>query len=105
MRRQRWTMERIALNAGIFRATVCRILQRNSFNRLIALEPKAPPHRYQHENPGDLLHLDIKKLGCFERAVHRITRQRNVKSRGVGWEYVHVAIDNRSRIAHTKMQD
>ena len=61
-RRQRWTMDRIAVNTGISRATVCRILQRNGLNRLSALEVKPPPQRYQHENPGDLLHVDIKKL-------------------------------------------
>lgn len=104
-RRQRWTMDRIAMNMGISRATVCRILQRNGLNRLSALEIKPPPQRYQHENPGDLLHLDIKKLGRFERVGHRITGRRVGKSRGAGWEYVHVAIDDCSRIAHSKIQD
>ena len=62
---QRWTMDRIAMNMGISRATVCRILQRNGLNRLVALEIKPPPQHYQHENPGDLLHLDIKSSAAL----------------------------------------
>ena len=61
---------------GIPWATVCRILQRNGLSRLSALEIKPPPQRYQHENPGDLLHLDIKKLGRFERPGDRVTGDR-----------------------------
>ena len=81
-RRQRWTMDRIAMNTGISQATVCRILQGNGLNRLSALEVKPPPQRYQHENPGDLLHLDIKKLGRFDRVGHRITGRGLGTSRG-----------------------
>jgi len=98
-------MGRIAMNMAISRATVCRVLQRNGLNRLSALEIKPPPQRYQHENPGDLLYLDIKKLGRFELMGHRITGHSTGQSSGAGWEYVHVAVDDRSRIAHSKIQD
>ncbi|TWC30201.1 integrase-like protein [Pseudomonas sp. SJZ079] len=55
--------------------------------------------RYEYSRPGGLLHLDIKKLGRFRQPGHRVTGDRQVSSRGIGWEYVHVAIDDASRIA------
>uniref|UniRef100_UPI000374930E integrase core domain-containing protein n=1 Tax=Arhodomonas aquaeolei TaxID=2369 RepID=UPI000374930E len=58
----------------------------------------------QHEHPGDLLHLDIKKLGRFQRPGHRATGKRTHESRGAGWEFVHVAVDDRSRIAHIAIE-
>ena len=63
------------------------------------LEPKLPVQRYEHALPGDLLHLDIKKLGRIERPSHRVTGDRRDSVQGAGWEYVHVAIDDHSRIA------
>ena len=103
LRHRRWSMERIAEATGTSRATVCRILKRAGLNRLHALEPKEPPRRYQHEHPGDLLHLDIKKLGRFRVAGHRVTGRRTHQSEGIGWEFVHVAIDDRSRIGFTQI--
>ncbi|MEX1066658.1 MAG: IS481 family transposase, partial [Aquisalimonadaceae bacterium] len=103
LRRQRWSMQRIADGLGLSRATVGRTLQRAGLNRLSALEPVEPPRRYQHEHPGDLLHLDIKKLARFNHPGHRITGVRAKDSVGVGWEFVHVAIDDRSRIAFTEI--
>jgi transposase InsO family protein len=96
-------MERIAETVGVSRATVCRLLKRRGLNRLKALEPRDPPMRYQHERPGDLLHLDIKKLGRFRVAGHRATGVRTSESEGIGWEFVHVAIDDRSRISFTQI--
>ncbi|GAB3684023.1 hypothetical protein GCM10028792_34300 [Salinisphaera aquimarina] len=69
-------------------------------NRLSALEPTLPAHRYEHDAPGDMLHLDIKKLNRFARPGHRVTGDRWGKSRGAGWDYIHVAIDDHSRVAH-----
>lgn len=63
-----------------------RLLQRWGLNRLSALEPATPDNRYEHEAPGDLLHLDIKKLGRFERPGHRVTGDRRQDSPGAGWE-------------------
>jgi len=70
------------------------------------LEPAEPVRRYEHERPGEMIHIDIKKLGRFNRIGHRITRDRRgqSKSRGVGGEYVHVASDDHSRIAFAKVR-
>lgn len=67
------------------------------------IDPVGPAIRYEYGEPGGLIHLDIKRLGRFERVGHRITGDRTGQSnsRGVGWEYVHVCIDDASRIAFT----
>jgi len=99
LRRQRWTGLRISLQTGLSRATVSRILRRLKLNRMRALEPRPTVQRYEHERPGDLLHLDIKKLGRIAKPGHRVTGNLADRTRRVGWEYVHVAIDDHSRIA------
>jgi transposase len=100
LRHQRQTYRQIALSLGISQSTVARILVRAGLNRLSHLEPARPDNRYEHEAPGDLLHLDIKKLGRFRRPGHRVTGSRlNTPKKGPGWEYVHIAIDDHSRIA------
>jgi transposase InsO family protein len=68
---------------------------------LKALEPAEPLRRYEREHPGELIHIDIKKLGKFNQVGHRITgdRRGQSNSRGVGWEDVHVCIDDHSRVA------
>lgn len=105
LRRQRLTGKAIAAETGISTATVSRVLKRLGLNRSSALEPAAPPCRYQRERPGELIHIDIKKLGRFDRTGHRITgRQTGIAtSRGSGWEFVHVAIDDASRIAFSRI--
>jgi transposase InsO family protein len=104
LRRQRWTGKQIALEVGVSPATVSRILKRLGLNRLAALEPAEPVRRYERQNPGELIHIDIKKLGRFERVGHRITGDRQKgKSRGAGWEFVHVAIDDASRVAVSRI--
>lgn len=103
LRRQRWTISRIGTCVGISRATVARVLRRLGLNRLRALEPAQPPRRYQHEAPGDMIHLDIKRLGRFYRPGHRVTKDRRQDSPGAGWEFVHVAVDDRSRIAFSQI--
>jgi transposase InsO family protein len=104
LRRQRWTGKQIAAELGISPATVSRILKRLGLNRIAALEPAEPVRRYEREKPGELIHIDIKKLGRFERVGHRITgdRQKGV-SRGAGWEFVHVCIDDASRLAFSQI--
>ena len=99
LRRQRWTGLRISQQTGLSRATVSRILRRRKLSRMRDLEPRQPVHRYEHERPGDLLHLDIKKLGRIAKPGHRVTGNLADRTRRVGWEYVHVAIDDHSRIA------
>jgi transposase InsO family protein len=105
LRRQRLTGKAIAAETGVSPATVSRVLKRLGLNRLSALEPAEPPRRYQRERPGELIHIDIKKLGRFKRIGHRITGDRTGQSnaRGVGWEFVHVAIDDASRIAFSRV--
>jgi transposase InsO family protein len=105
LRRQRWTGKQIAAEAGVSPATVSRILRRLGLNRIAALEPAAPVRRYEREHPGDLIHIDIKKLGRFDRVGHRITgdRRGQSNSRGIGWEFVHVCIDDASRIAFSQI--
>jgi len=104
LRRQRWTGRQIAAELDISPATVSRILKRLGLNRIAALEPAEPIRRYEREKPGELIHIDIKKLGRFERVGHRITgdRQKGV-SRGAGWEFVHVCIDDASRLAFSQI--
>lgn len=103
-RRQRLTYRQIAQATGVGESTVARWLKRRGLNRLASLEPARPDNRYEHEAPGDLLHLDIKRLGRFERPGHRVTGDRQQHSRGAGWEYVHVAIDDHSRVAHASIR-
>jgi len=105
LRRQRWTGKQIAAEVGVSPATVSRILKRLGLNRLATLEPAEPVRRYERQHPGELIHIDIKKLGRFERVGHRITGKRtdNASSRGSGWEFVHVCIDDASRIAFSKI--
>lgn len=103
LRRQRWTGKRIALAVGTSAATVSRVLRRLGISKMKALEPAEPVRRYQREHPGELIHIDIKKLGRFHQVGHRITGDRTQRSDGrrshVGWKYVHVCIDDASRIA------
>ncbi len=98
-RRSRQTYRQIAEALGVAQSTVGRILKRAGLNRLSALEPPPPDNRYEYDTPGGLLHLDIKKLGRFKRPGHRVTGNRQQNSKGAGWEYVHVAIDDHSRIS------
>ena len=105
LRRQRHSGKHIAAELAISPATVSRILRRLGLNRLSALEPAEPVRRYERDKPGELIHIDIKKLGKFNHIGHRITgdRRGQSNSRGVGWEYVHVCIDDHSRVAFAKI--
>ena len=106
LRRQRYTGKQIARELGISPATVSRILRRRGLNKLSALEPAEPVRRYEREKAGELIHLDIKKLGRIGSVGHRITgRQSGVVNRhlGIGWEFVHVCIDDASRVAFVQI--
>ena len=99
LRRERWSGMRIAQQTGLSRATVSRILRRLKLSRARDLEPRLAVHRYEHLRPGDMLHLDIKKLGRIAKPGHRVTGNLADRTRRAGWEYVHVAIDDHSRIS------
>lgn len=105
LRRQRWTGKQIAAEVGVSPATVSRVLRRLALNKLSALEQE-PVRRYEREHPGELIHLDIKKLGRIGSVGHRITgRYPGAVNRhhGIGWEFVHVCIDDASRIAFVQV--
>ncbi len=105
LRRQRFTGQQIARDLGVSPATVSRVLCRLGLNRIAALEPAEPVRRYERERPGELIHIDIKKLGRFERTGHRITGDRTGQSnsRGIGWEYLHLVVDDHSRLAYSEI--
>ena len=99
LRRQRVTGEQIAKETGVSAATVSRVLKAAGLSRIKDLDPPEPVRRYERDKPGELIHLDIKKLGRFAKVGHRVTADRTVKSRKAGWEFVHVCIDDASRVA------
>jgi len=104
LRRTKMSGPQIARELKRPRATVARVLQRAGLERLKKLEVPEPENRYQHRRPGDLLHLDVKKLGRISGVVgHRIHGDRRTRRRGAGWDYVHVAIDDRTRIAYAEV--
>src|SRR5258707_198028 len=113
LRRKPNTGKHIPIEVGVSPATVSRILRRLGLNRIRDLEPAEPVRRYEREHPGELIHIDIKKLGKFNRIGHRITNDRTRQSNnrgvrggkrwGVGWEFVHVCIDDASRIAFSRV--
>jgi transposase InsO family protein len=103
LRRQRWTAAQIAAALRLSETTVARQLRRQGLARLRALEPPPPGVRYEWAQPGDLLHVDIKKLGRIARVGHRIHGDRRTRVRGIGWEFVHVAVDDATRLAYVEV--
>jgi transposase InsO family protein len=107
LRRSRLTAKQIAGRLRLTRPTVSRVLVRHGLSRLSLLEPPKPANRYQWPNPGDLVHLDTKKLGRFQGIGHRITG-RYVgfnQVRGLGWEFAHVCVDDASRLSYVELLD
>ena len=110
LRKRRLTGKHIAREVGVSRATVSRVLKAAGISRLKNLEPAEPIKRYERAKPGELIHLDIKRLGRFERPGHRVTgdrtgqaNPRSGKKKGYGWESVHVCIDDHSRVSYTEI--
>ena len=103
LRRCRMPMRRIATVVGRSVATVCRLLARLGLSSLKALDPVAPAVRYERQAPGELLHIDTKKLGRIVRPSHRVTGDRRDSVDGAGWEFAHVAIDDHSRVGFVQM--
>jgi transposase InsO family protein len=103
LRHQRLPGPQIARLTGLPPSTVGLVLRRHGLGRLSTLEPKPPVIRYERERPGELLHLDTKKLGRIARPSHRFTGNRRDSARGIGWEHLHVAVDDASRLAYTEI--
>jgi transposase InsO family protein len=104
LRRERLSGPAIARRLGRPVSTVGAVLRRLGQGRLPPLEPRPPVVRYERERPGELIHLDIKKLGRIEGGPgHRATGDRTGQRRGAGWEYLHVAVDDASRLAYTAL--
>jgi len=105
LRRLRLTGQDIALALGMPASTVSGILSRIGLGRLSRLEPSEPPNRYEREHPGELLHIDVKKLGRINRVGHRVTGERRKanRTRGAGWEFVHVCVDDATRLAYVEV--
>jgi transposase InsO family protein len=103
LRRKRLTQARIAAALNVSKSTVGRVLARAGLSLLSNLDPVEPIVRYEHEAPGDMLHIDTKKLGRIERPSHRVTGNRRDSVEGAGWEMLFVAIDDHARIAFTAM--
>lgn len=86
-------------------STVSSVLQRIGLGKRSALEPFEPPNRYERRHPGELIHIDIKKLGMIGKPGHRVmgSRENRYRTRGAGWEFVHVAIDDTTRLAYVEV--
>jgi transposase InsO family protein len=103
LRRQRLLMKHIATQLELSIATVSRLLKRAGLSRLSSLDPPLLIQRYEYAAPGDLLHLDTKKLGRFHRVGSRITGTHQKRSLGAGFEVAHVCIDDHSRLAYAEV--
>lgn len=103
LRQFRQPARSIGRQLGLARSTVSAVLARKGLGAKRSLEPQPPIRRYERRHAGDLLHLDIKKLGRFRQPGHRVTGDRAQVSRGAGWEFVHVAIDDFSRLAYVEI--
>lgn len=104
LRRQRWPLWRIALASHRGLGTISRCMKQLGLSRLKSLEPPVPVVRYERATAGELLHIDIKKLGRIDGVGHRITGDRRLKrNKGIGWEAVHLAIDDHSRVSFAQV--
>jgi len=102
-RHKRWSSLRIAQYYGLPVSTVVTLLRRHGLQRLARLEPPRPVQRYEKRRPGTLIHFDVKKLGKIGRVGHRMHGDRTTRVRGIGWEYVHVAIDDCTRLGYAEV--
>jgi transposase-like protein len=105
LRRLRMTAAEIAETLSMPVSTVSVVLARIGLGKLSRLEPPEPPNRYERRRPGELLHIDVKKLGRIGRPGHRVNGDRRTRARGIGWEFVHVAIDDATRLAYVEVLD
>ena len=103
LRQQRLTATQIAQRLLLPRSTVARHLRRLGMGQLPPLHPPPPVVRYERQQPGELLHIDTKKPGRFQRLGHRVTGNRQQNSDGAGWDFLHVCVDDASRLAYVEI--
>ena len=103
LRRQWFTIRQIARLVGVGSSTAARVCRAAGLSRLKQLDPPPPAVRYERQRPGELLHIDVKRLGRFDQVGHRITRRRSYGSRKQGFEFVHVATDDASRVCYAEI--
>ncbi len=103
LRELRFTSPEIAETLGMPLSTVGAVLTRHGLGRLPRLQPDEPSNSYERPRPGELVHIDVKKLGKIGRPGHRVNGDRRTRSRGIGWEYVHVAVDDATRLAYVEV--
>lgn len=103
LRRRRLASTTIATQLAMPLSTVTVVLRRLGLARLSNLDPKPPIVRYERARPGELIHIDIKKLGSIRGVGHRMTGTRKHRNRGIGWDFLHVCVDDASRLAYTEM--
>jgi hypothetical protein len=105
LRELRFTSPEIAETLGMPLSTVGAVLSRNGLGKLPRLKPDEPANSYERPRPGELVHVDVKKLGRIGRPGHRVNGDRTTRARGTGWEYVHVAVDDATRLAYVEVLD
>jgi transposase InsO family protein len=105
LRHLRLTAAEIAELLSMPLSTVSAVLGRIGLGKLSRLEPLEPANRYERARPGELLHVDVKKLARIARPGHRVHGDRRTRKRGVGWEYVHIAVDDATRLAYVEVLD
>jgi transposase InsO family protein len=105
LRELRFTSPEIAETLGMPLSTVGAVLARNGLGKLPRLQPAEPANRYERPRPGELVHIDVKKLGRIGRPGHRVNGDRRTQTRGIGWEFVHVAVDDATRLAYVEVLD
>jgi len=112
LRRLRMTAAQIAVALQMALSTVSAVLKRVGLGKRSRLDPPEPPNRYERRHPGELIHIDVKKLGRILKPGHRVTGDRRGQAKThrngkqvslAGWEYVHVAIDDHSRLAYAEV--
>jgi transposase InsO family protein len=103
LRRLRMTAAEIAELLSMPLSTVSAVLTRIGLGKRSRLQPVEPPNRYERRHPGELLHIDVKKLGRIGRPGHRVHGDRTTRVRGIGWEYVHVCVDDATRLAYVEV--
>jgi transposase InsO family protein len=97
------TADEIAACLQMSPRTVSRILARAGMSRLRSLDPAEPANRFETPRPGQLVHIDVKKLARIGRVGHRVHGDRRTRHRGAGWEFVHVAVDGATRVAYAEV--